>query len=53
MTVQDLIQVVSARLAALNSARSTAISLGDLARIAALDADIEETQTTLDALKTL
>lgn len=51
MTLQDLIQIVSAKLAALNSARATALSLGDLKRAVELDTDIEETQTTLTHLR--
>ena len=53
MTIPQLITLASNRLAALNSARATAVALGDVERIAALDADIAETQATLDALQTL
>ena len=51
MTVNDLIRIMSAKLTALNSARATAVSLGDLDRVVELDADIEETQATLTSLR--
>ena len=50
MTLQDLIRIVSAKLTALNSAKATAMSLGELDRVVQLDADIEQTQATLVAL---
>ena len=53
MTLAELIQLVSYKLAALNSARAAAVSIGDLNQVVALDAQIAQTQLTLDQLKTL
>lgn len=53
MTLQDLIRIVSAKLATLNSAKATATALGDLDRVVQLDADIEETQATLASLRSM
>lgn len=53
MTIQELIRLASNRLAALNGARATAVATGDVSRLEALDADISETQTTLNKLNTL
>jgi hypothetical protein len=53
MSLDDLIRLMEARLAALNSARGTAAAVGDLAQVTRLDIDIAQTQTTLDQLRTL
>ena len=53
MTIPQLITLASNRLAALNTSRANAVALGDIERIDALDAEIAETQNTLDALHTL
>lgn len=53
MTIAQLIIIASNRLTALNTARATAVSLGEIERMNMLDAEIVETQNTLDALKTL
>jgi hypothetical protein len=53
MTIQQLITLASNRLAALNSSRANAVALGEVERIELLDAEILETQNTLDALNTL
>lgn len=53
MNIKDLIRIVSATLATLNSAKATATSLGDLDRIVQLDATIEETQATLALLRSM
>lgn len=53
MTIVELITLASNRLAALNGAHATAVALGDVERMAALEAEIAETQSTLDALHTL
>lgn len=53
MTLADLIQLVSYKLSALNSARAAAVSIGDLNQVVTLDAQIAQTQLTLDQLKTL
>jgi hypothetical protein len=53
MSVEDLIRLMEARLAAMNSARGTAAAVGDLAQVTRLDIDIAQTQATLDQLRTL
>lgn len=53
MSIEDLIKLMEARLAALNSARASAAAVGDLNEVMRLDADIAQTQTTLDQLRTL
>jgi hypothetical protein len=53
MSIDELIRLMEARLAALNSARASAAQAGDIAQITRLDADISQTQTTLDQLRTL
>ncbi len=53
MTLAELIQLVSYKLAALNSARASAVSVGDMNQVVSLDSQIAQTQLTLDQLKTL
>lgn len=53
MKLEDIIRMVSARLATLNSARSTAAALGDIDRVIELDAQIDDTQDTLNKLQAL
>ncbi len=53
MSIAELIQLVSYKLTALNSARASAVSVGDLNQIVTLDSQIAETQLTLDQLRTL
>jgi hypothetical protein len=53
MTLQDVIKLLSSKLAALNSAKATATTLGDFERIVALERDIEETQNTLYRLQVI
>ena len=53
MTVADLIKLAENRLSTLNSARSTAVSLGQDARIAEIDAEILSTDATLVQLRSL
>jgi hypothetical protein len=53
MSISELIQLVSYKLSALNSARASAVSVGDLSQVIALDSQIDQTQLTLDQLKTL
>jgi hypothetical protein len=53
MSISELIQLVSYKLSALNSARASAASVGDLNQIVTLDSQITETQLTLDQLRTL
>lgn len=53
MTVSDLIRLMTNKLATLNGQRTTAVVHGDVELLVALDAQIAETQATLDQLKTL
>ena len=53
MSLAELIQLVQNKLAALNSARATAAGVGDIPQVVLIDAQISETQITLDQLKTL
>lgn len=53
MTIDQLITLAANRLAALNTARATAVALGNIAAIDGLDADIAETQITLNALRAI
>jgi N-acetylglucosamine kinase-like BadF-type ATPase len=53
MKISDLISLTENKLATLNQAISTAIARGDEASIAKLDAEVLETQASLDQLKTL
>jgi hypothetical protein len=53
MTIEDLIQMVSRRLAYLSQLRTSASNLGDAVQVASLDAQIAETEATLSQLKTL
>ena len=53
MTIRELITLASNRLSALHLARGHAFAIGDLERLALLDAEIAETQSTIDALRTL
>jgi hypothetical protein len=53
MSIAELIQLVSYKLAALNSARASAVSVGDMNQVVSLDSQIDQTQLTLDQLKTL
>ena len=53
MTIADLIELASYRLATLNNLRATALVLGQADRVATLDADVAETEQTLQALRSL
>ena len=53
MTLQDVIKLLSSKLASLNSAKATATTVGDFERIVALERDIEETQNTLYRLQVI
>ena len=53
MTITQLIEMLQRRLCYLGQLRSGAESLGDIARVGAVEADISETQVTLDALKSI
>ena len=53
MNIQHLITILERRLVYLSQNRSSAESLGDLVQLAAFDADISQTTSTLQQLKTL
>lgn len=53
MTQQDLIELASNRLATLNNQRASALARGDADKLATLDADVAETEQTLQALRSL
>lgn len=53
MTIAELKTILSNRLAVLSSQRGHAVAIGDLVRVADLDAEIEETEMTLAQLNTL
>jgi|688.fasta_scaffold417003_2 hypothetical protein len=53
MSISDLIRLAQNRLATLNSARATADRNGEPDRVAALDAEITETEATLETLRGL
>ena len=53
MTIHQLITLAANRLAALNTARATAVAMGNIALLDGLDADITETQRTLEALRAI
>lgn len=53
MTINDLIKLAQTRLAALNTARATAVTLGDVERISTLDVEIAQTEATLVQLNAL
>lgn len=51
MTISEIITIVTNRLNTLNQARTHAVSVGDLHRVSAIDADIAETETSLAQLQ--
>ncbi len=53
MTIKGLIEMAERRLAFLGALRSSAERLGDSNRVSVLDADIAETQSTLDLLRAI
>jgi hypothetical protein len=53
MKVPELITLMANKLAYLNNAKSTAMASGDLEAVLRLDAEISETQATIEALRTL
>lgn len=53
MTIVELIIIVRNRLSTLGQQRGHAVAIGDVARVAALDTEIAETETTLSQLETL
>ncbi|MCA3108452.1 MAG: hypothetical protein IOD09_20575 [Rhodocyclaceae bacterium] len=53
MTISELILMCERRLTHLQSVRGSAVALGDMQQAARIDADLAETQTTLNQLQTL
>lgn len=53
MTTEQLIAMAQARVAYLSQLRSSAMAIGDVAQVAAVDADIAATQITLNQLLSL
>lgn len=53
MTLSALKEMLARRVAHLSALKTSAESLGDLSRVNALEAEISETQNTLDLLNTL
>lgn len=53
MTIAELITIVRNRLSTLGQQRGHAVAIGDVERVAALDAEIAATTTTLAQLESL
>ncbi|MFN7881569.1 MAG: hypothetical protein ACK5PF_00930, partial [bacterium] len=53
MTIREIIDMCEARLVQLDGRRTSATSLGDIRQVQQIDAEKEETQTTLNQLRTL
>lgn len=53
MTIAELISMCERRLMHFQSLRGSAVALGDIQQVAKVDADIAETQMTLNQLQTL
>ena len=53
MTIDDLITLLANQVATLNNARTTAQALGEVDQVLAIDAQVLETQATLDALRVI
>jgi len=53
MTIDNLIQLVSAKLMQLNGAKAAAHSIGDVQSIIVLEAQITQTESTLAMLRAL
>jgi|LakMenEpi03Aug12_release.lakeMendotaPanAssembly.Ray.scaffolds.fasta_scaffold3880673_2 hypothetical protein len=53
MNIQHLIAIVERRIVYLSQVRSSAEALGDIERVAAIDAEVNETNATLVKLRTL
>jgi hypothetical protein len=50
MTVAEIIEMLKSRIAQLGQLRSSAVTLGDIARVASIDSDLAETELTLATL---
>jgi hypothetical protein len=53
MTIDELVVLAQSRLSTLNTQRADAVTRGDVAALARLDAEIAETEHTLAQLQTL
>ena len=53
MTIEDLIKLAENRLATLNGLVATAFQRGDTEQLTQLDAEVTQTQATLDILRGL
>jgi hypothetical protein len=53
MTIENLIALLRNKLAAIAGQRAHAFSTGDVERVVMLDAEAEQTQTTLYQLETI
>jgi hypothetical protein len=53
MTIAELIKACERRLSNLHSVRGSALALGDMVQVDRIDAQIEETQDTLNKLRTV
>jgi hypothetical protein len=53
VTLSELIKLLQNRIAALNGLKSTATAQGDVEQVVALETQIEQTQLTLDQLRSL
>jgi hypothetical protein len=53
MTLQEIVNIVGNRIAALRNQRAVAVLAGDLIQVNAIDAEIAQTQMTLDQLLSL
>lgn len=51
MTIDELITIIANRIATLNNMRATSVVSGDIGSVDKIDAEIAETQRTLDQLK--
>lgn len=53
MKISELIVFLQSRLSTLNNARASAVAMGQIDRIAYLDSEIAETETTLAQLRSI
>ena len=53
MTIPELIKLLQNRIAALNGLKATATAQGDVEQVVMLETQIEQTQLTLDQLRSL
>lgn len=51
MNIQDLVKLLTAKIATLNSSRATAEIRGDVDQLVKIEEEILETQQTLDILR--